>query len=222
MTTPYSDNNVARAAKLDTATLSDALDKLGIVGQCYKIKPRDPQFRLAGRAWTLKYGPAANPPGTVGDYIDDIEPGSVIVLDNYGREDATVWGDILTEIAHRRGIAGTVINGINRDTHLCLSLGYPVFSIDHWMRTGKDRVQVEATGVPVNIGGARVAPGDILKGDTDGVVVIPKEHEDRVLAVAEEIEAAENKIRDTARTGMRLDEARRQFKYHQLQTREMQ
>jgi regulator of RNase E activity RraA len=220
MTQAPTDTNVARAAKLDTPTLSDALDKLGIVGQCYKIKPRDPNFRLAGRAWTLKYGPAANPPGTVGDYIDDIEPGSVIVLDNNGREDATVWGDILTEIAHRRGIAGTVINGINRDTHLCLSLGYPVFSIDNWMRTGKDRVQVEATGVPVNIGGARVAPGDILKGDTDGVVVIPKEHEDRVLAVAEEIEAAEQKIRDTARSGVRLDEARRQFKYHQLQTRE--
>jgi regulator of RNase E activity RraA len=220
MTQAPTDTNVARAAKLDTPTLSDALDKLGIVGQCYKIKPRDPNFRLAGRAWTLKYGPAANPPGTVGDYIDDIEPGSVIVLDNNGREDATVWGDILTEIAHRRGIAGTVINGINRDTHLCLSLGYPVFSIDNWMRTGKDRVQVEATGVPVNIGGARVAPGDILKGDTDGVVVIPKEHEDRVLAVAEEIEAAEQKIRDTTRGGVRLDEARRQFKYHQLQTRE--
>jgi regulator of RNase E activity RraA len=222
MTQAPTDTNVARAAKLDTPTLSDALDKLGIVGQCYKIKPRDPNFRLAGRAWTLKYGPAANPPGTVGDYIDDIEPGSVIVLDNNGREDATVWGDILTEIAHRRGIAGTVINGINRDTHLCLSLGYPVFSIDNWMRTGKDRVQVEATGVPVNIGGARVAPGDILKGDTDGVVVIPKEHEDRVLAVAEEIEAAEQKIRDTTRGGVRLDEARRQFKYHQLQTREAQ
>lgn len=222
MTQAPTDTNVARAAKLDTPTLSDALDKLGIVGQCYKIKPRDANFRLAGRAWTLKYGPAANPPGTVGDYIDDIEPGSVIVLDNNGREDATVWGDILTEIAHRRGIAGTVINGINRDTHLCLSLGYPVFSIDNWMRTGKDRVQVEATGVPVNIGGARVAPGDILKGDTDGVVVIPKEHEDRVLAVAEEIEAAEQKIRDTTRGGVRLDEARRQFKYHQLQTREAQ
>lgn len=222
MTQAPTDTNVARAAKLDTPTLSDALDKLGIVGQCYKIKPRDPNFRLAGRAWTLKYGPAANPPGTVGDYIDDIEPGSVIVLDNNGREDATVWGDILTEIAHRRGIAGTVINGINRDTHLCLSLGYPVFSIDNWMRTGKDRVQVEATGGPVNIGGARVAPGDILKGDTDGVVVIPKEHEDRVLAVAEEIEAAEQKIRDTTRGGVRLDEARRQFKYHQLQTREAQ
>ena len=214
------DLNVARAARLDTPTLSDALDKLGIVGQCYKIKPRDHSFRMAGRAWTLKYGPAAKPCGTVGDYIDDVAPGSVIVLDNNGCENATVWGDILTEIAHRRGIAGTVINGINRDTHLCLSLGYPVFSIDHWMRTGKDRVQVEATGIPVNIGGARVAPGDIMKGDTDGVVVIPKEHEDRVLEVAEEIEAAEKKIRETARTGVRLDEARKQFKYHQLQTRE--
>ena len=214
------DSNVARASRLDTATLSDALDKLGIVGQCYKIKPRDHSFRMAGRAWTLLYGPAANPPGTVGDYIDDVPPGSIIVLDNGGRENATVWGDILTEIAHRRGIAGTLIDGICRDTHLCLSLGYPVFSKDHWMRTGKDRVQVEATGVPVNIGDARVAPGDIVKGDADGVVVIPKEHEDRVLDTADAIEAAESRIREAARGGMRLDEARRQFKYHQLQTRE--
>ena len=91
------DNNVDRAAKLDTATLSDALDKLGIVGQCYKIKPRDTDFRMAGRAWTLKYGPAGKPCGTVGDYIDDVAPGSVIVLDNNGRDDCTVWGDILTE-----------------------------------------------------------------------------------------------------------------------------
>jgi regulator of RNase E activity RraA len=175
---------------------------------------------MAGRAWTLLYGPAANPPGTVGDYIDDVPSGSVIVLDNGGRDNATVWGDILTEIAHRRGIAGTLIDGVCRDTHLCRELGYPVFSKDHWMRTGKDRVQVEATGVPVNIGDARVAPGDIVKGDSDGVVVIPKQHEDQVLDTAEVIEGAESRIREAVRGGMRLDEARRQFKYHQLQTRE--
>ena len=211
--------NVARAAKLDTATLSDALDRLGIVGQCYRIKPRSPAFRMAGRAWTLLYGPAGNPPGTVGDYIDDVPPGSVIVLDNGGRDNATVWGDILTEIAHRRGIAGTLIDGVCRDTALCLQLGYPVFSKDHWMRTGKDRVQVEATEVPVTIGEARVAPGDIVKGDADGVVVIPRAHEDRVLDTAEAIEVAEDAIREAVRSGMRLDEARRQHKYHQLQTR---
>jgi len=214
------DTNVARAARLDTATLSDALDKVGIAGQCYRIKPRDVDFRMAGRAWTLLYGPAANPPGTVGDYIDDVPSGSVIVLDNGARDNATVWGDILTEIAHRRGIAGTLIDGVCRDTHLCRELGYPVFSKDHWMRTGKDRVQVEATGVPVNIGDARVAPGDIVKGDSDGVVVIPRQHEDQVLDTAEVIEGAESRIREAVRGVMRLDEARRQFKYHHLQTRE--
>ena len=214
------DANVARAARLDTATLSDALDKLGIAGQCYRIKPRAAAFRMAGRAWTLLYGPAANPPGTVGDYIDDVPPGSVIVLDNGGRDNATVWGDILTEIAHRRGIAGTLIDGVCRDTALCTQLGYPVFSSDHWMRTGKDRVQVEATGVPVTIGEVRVAPGDLVRGDADGVVVIPRAHEDRVLHTAEQIEAAENRIREAVRGGMRLDAARSQFKYHQLQTRE--
>lgn len=217
---PSEDRNVARAAKLDTATLSDALDKLGIAGQCHGLAPRSAGFRMAGRAWTLLYGPAANPPGTVGDYIDDVPPGSVIVLDNGGRTNCTVWGDILTEIAHRRGIAGTVIDGICRDVALCLELGYPVFSRAHWMRTGKDRVQVEATGIPVNIGDARVAPGDILRGDADGVLVIPRAHEDAVLDTAEAIEAAEDRIRAAVRGGLRLDEARKQFKYHQLQTRE--
>ena len=214
------DRNVERAARLDTATLSDALDRHGLIGQCSKIKPRSPSFRMAGRAWTLRYGPAGQPAGTVGDYIDDLVPGTVIVLDNGGREDCTVWGDILTEIASRKGIAGTLIDGINRDVSLCLELGYPVFSRDHWMRTGKDRVQVEATNVTVNIGDARVQPGDIVRGDADGVIVIPKQHEAQVLDTAEAVEKAENAIREAVRGGMRLDEARKQFKYHQLQTRD--
>jgi 4-hydroxy-4-methyl-2-oxoglutarate aldolase len=213
------DKNVERAGKLDTATISDALDRHGIVGQCYRIKPRDPKFRMAGRAYTLLCGPAANPPGTVGDYIDDVAPGMVVVIDNGGRLNATIWGDILTECAHAKGVAGTVIDGLCRDTALCLELNYPIYSSDHWMRTGKDRVQVEATNVPVTIGEARVQPGDILRGDADGVVVIPKEHEDKVLAAAEEIETAESAIRKAVRGGMRLDEARKQFKYHSLQTR---
>jgi len=119
------DSGLARAQSLDTATLSDALDRLGIAGQCYGIQSRDPRFRLTGRAFTLLYGPAGKPPGTVGDYIDDVAPGKVIVLDNGGRTDATVWGDILTEIAHRRRLAGTVrirdLTGSTR-SHLSASL----------------------------------------------------------------------------------------------------
>lgn len=214
------DVNVARAARLETATLSDALDRLGIVGQCKGLQPRDPGFRLAGRARTILYGPPGIPVGTVGDYIDDVDPGEVIVLDNGGREDVTVWGDILTEIAHRRGLGGTVIDGICRDVHLCRSLGYPVFSRGHWMRTGKDRVQVEASDVPVTMGEARVAPGDLLIGDSDGILVLPRAHEERILTIAEEIHETEEAIRAAVRGGQRLDEARKTFRYHDLQSRE--
>jgi regulator of RNase E activity RraA len=209
---------VERAAALDTATLSDALDRLGIVGQCHRIRPCSAKFRLIGRAFTVLYGPAGRPPGTVGDYIDDVSPGSVIVLDNGGRDDVTVWGDILTEISHQRGLAGTVIDGTNRDVALSLELNYPVYSRHTWMRTGKDRVQVEGINVPVTIGNVRVAPGDLLRGDADGVLAIPRAHEQAVLAAAEEIHAAEEHIRASVREGIRLDEARKQFRYHQLQT----
>jgi 4-hydroxy-4-methyl-2-oxoglutarate aldolase len=213
------DQNVQRASKLDTTALSDALDRLGIPGQCLGIKPLDSRFRLTGRAFTLLYGPAAVPPGTVGDFIDDVPERNVIVIDNGGRENATVWGDILTMVAHRRNIAGTVIDGACRDTNLSREIGYPLFSRSYSMRTGKDRVQLEATNVPVNIGDARVLPGDILRGDGDGVVVIPQVHEDRLLTIAEEIDATEEKIRQAVLEGMRLTDARKQYGYHQLQTK---
>lgn len=212
------DLNVERAGRLDTATLSDALDRLKIVGQCHRILPVDADFRMVGRAFTVKYGPAGNPPGTVGDYLDRVETGRVVVLDNGGRDDATVWGDILTELAHHKGIAGTVIDGVCRDSALCRDLGYPIFSRGRWMRTGKDRVQVEAEQVPVTIGKARVAPGDILRGDADGVVVIPKAWEEQVLEAAETIAAAEDRIREAIRSGMSLAEARAAQGYHTLQS----
>lgn len=211
-----SDRNVARVSRLETATLSDALDKLGIAGQCLGIKPLDQSIRLAGRAFTLQYAPYAG--GTVGDYIDDVPPGHVVVIDNGMRPDATVWGDILTFVANRRGIAGTVIDGACRDTHLALELGYPMFSRSYSMRTGKDRVQLEARGVPVNIGDARVANGDLIRGDADGVIAIPQECEEAVLAAAEAIDAAEQKILEAVRSGTRLNVARREQQYHSLQT----
>ena len=213
-------HNIERIAQLDTATISDALDKLGIAGQCLGIKPRDHTFRMAGRAFTILYGPADAEPGTVGDYIDDLEPGTVVVLDNGGREDATVWGDILTFVAHQKNMAGTVIDGACRDIHLCLELGYPIYSRSYSMRTGKDRVQVEGVNVPVNIGEARVCPGALLRGDADGVVVIPGSQEDEVISVAESIDKAERRIREAVNQGKRLDEARVSNRYYELQRRE--
>jgi 4-hydroxy-4-methyl-2-oxoglutarate aldolase len=216
---PKNDRNVERAAKLDSTAISDAMDRLGIAGQCLNIKPLDPRFRLTGRAFTILYGPAGTPPGTVGDYIEDVPPGGVVVLDNGGRENATVWGDILTWVATRRGVAGTVIDGACRDTHLARELGYPIYSRSYSMRTGKDRIQVEAMGGPVNIGDARVSQGDILRGDADGVVAIPQAHEDAILTNAEQIDAAESEIRRLVTEGNTLTEARATLGYHKLQTK---
>jgi regulator of RNase E activity RraA len=218
-TVTTTDTNVGRAARLDTTALSDALDRLGIAGQCLNIKPLEWTFQMTGRAYTILYGPSATPSGTVGDYIDEAEPGSVIVLDNGGRENATVWGDILTWVATRRGIAGTVIDGACRDTRLARELGYPIFSRSYSMRTGKDRVQVEGVNSVVNIGDARVAPGDILRGDADGVLVIPRAHEEAVLSAAEEIDATEQRIREAINAGKSLAAARRELGYHALQSR---
>jgi 4-hydroxy-4-methyl-2-oxoglutarate aldolase len=218
MDDPMSDGLVDRVARLDTATISDALDKLGIAGQCLGIKPRDHRFRMTGRAYTVAYGPFdPGKPGTVGDYIDGLSPGTVVVLDNDGREDATVWGDILTWLAYQKQLAGTVIDGANRDTHLSLELGYPIFSRSYSMRTGKDRVQVIAEQAPVTIGRARVCPGDILRGDADGVVVIPSARELEIVEAAESILTAEEEIRRLIASGKTLREARAELKYHQLQ-----
>ena len=207
-------------AELSTTTVSDALDRLGIAGQCLGIKPLDHGFRLCGRAFTMRMVPVSVEGGTVGDYIDDVPPGSIIVIDNAGRADMTVWGDILTFVAAKRGIGGTVIDGMCRDVGRSLELRYPLFSRGWSMRTGKDRVQLDALNVTVSIGGARMSPGDLVLGDADGVVVVPKEKEDEVIAHAKAIDEAETRIREAVEKGMRLDEARRKYKYFKLQSRD--
>jgi len=215
-----SDQAVEKAGELSTSTVSDALDRFGIAGQCLGIKPMDVKFRLCGRAYTMRTVPAAVVPGSVGDYIDDVPAGSVVVIDNGGRQDKTVWGDILTFLADKMDVAGTVIDGNCRDIHRCIEINYPVFSRGWSMRTGKDRVQLDQINIPVSIGDARVEPGDIMLGDADGVLVIPKEHEDKIISLAQEIDEAEEAILEAIASGLRLDEAREKFKYHQLQKRE--
>jgi regulator of RNase E activity RraA len=116
-------------------------------------------------------------------------------------------------------VAGTVIDGACRDTHLARELGYPIYSRSYSMRTGKDRVQVEAMGGTVNIGDARVNAGDLLHGDADGALVIPRSHEDEVLKIAEEIDAIEDQIRRAVQAGKTLATARRELGYHQLQSK---
>lgn len=213
------DQMAERLKAIGATTLSDALDRLAIDGQCLGVMPFDRGMAFAGRAFTIRMVPVGLSGGSVGDYIDEVEPGQVVVLDNNGRLDATVWGDILTLVAHGKGIAGTVIDGVCRDIGRSIELGYPIFARANTMRTGKDRVTAEAYNVPVQVAGVRVEPGDWLVGDADGVVAIPAGRVEEVLQVAGEIAAAEDHIREAVLQGARLDEARKAARYHGLQTR---
>lgn len=209
---------VRRLHAVGVCGLSDAMDKHGIDGQCLGIMPFGPAMKIAGPAFTIRMVPVGLSGGVVGDYIDDVEAGQIVVIDNNGRRDATVWGDILTTVASHRGIGGTVIDGVCRDISASLDVGYPIFARANTMRTGKDRVTADAYNVTVQLAGVRIEPGDWLVGDSDGVIAIPKNRLEDVLKTAEEIAAVEDEIIAAVRGGARLDEARRKLKYHQLQT----
>jgi 4-hydroxy-4-methyl-2-oxoglutarate aldolase len=213
------DPTLRELSLLDTSHVSDALDKLGINGQMSGLLPLQRTSRMVGRAFTVRYVPITGTSGTVGDYIDDLQPGTVVVIDNAGRLDVTVWGDLLTTTAARRGMAGTVIDGVCRDSDRAVESGYPVYARSRWMRTGKDRVRVESYDIPVAVGGVCVEAADYLLGDADGVVCVPAARITEVLDIASGIREAEEAIRAAINGGASLTKARAANGYHTLQTR---
>ena len=205
-------------AGLPTAAISDALDRLGLPGSLHGIGPLHPGRRACGPAFTASYEPVDADGGTVGDFLDDVPPGAVIVIDNAGRTDATVWGGVMSSVAAATGVAGTVVHGVCRDTATAAQVGYPIWSAGRFMRTGKDRVRLAAVQQPLVIDGVTITPGGLVCGDEDGVVVVPAGRASEVAAVALEIEAAEDRIVAAVRAGARLADARKAYGYHALQT----
>lgn len=206
-------------AGLPTAAVSDALDKLSLRGSLLGIKPVGGGRRMCGPAFTVAYAPiGAGEAGTVGDFLDDVPVGAVVVIDNDGRPDCTVWGGIMTHIASAAGVAGTVVNGACRDLAAAESTGYPLYSVATFMRTGKDRVRMVAVQQPVVVDSVTINPGDLVCGDDDGVVVVPADRAPAVAELARDIDAVEARIVEAVRAGSTLVQARKDFGYHTLQT----
>lgn len=204
---------------VSTASLSDALDSLGLPGSLHGIGALRPGQRVSGPVFTVTYEPVDGTGGTVGDFLDDVPAGAVILIDNAGRTDCTVWGGIMSQAARELGIAGTVINGTCRDVAVAVAAGYPIWSVSTFMRTGKDRVRVAAVQTPVVVDGVTIAPGDILVADDDGAVAVPAARWDEVLGIAQRIDDVEDAIVAAVRDGATLAAARAQHGYHSLQTR---
>ena len=218
MSQPITPEVLAQARGLTTAEISDALDFFKLPGSAPGIHAVAGPKHIVGIAFTVRFAPVdTGVPGTVGDYLDDMPAGAVAVLDNGGRIDCTVWGGIMSRIAAKRGIAGTVVNGVCRDTVEADQAGYPLYAAGRFMRTGKDRVQVDAVGGAVALGDIRVAAGDLVVADQDGVVVIPAARAYEVIERALSMQQVEQRIVAAALDGMPLCEARRRFGYHTLQ-----
>jgi len=208
-----------RFAALPTAALSDALDALGLPGALEGIGPLTDTARAAGPAFTVRYEPITDEPGTVGEFLDDVPAGAVVVIDNAGRTDCTVWGGILTTVAAANRVAGTVVYGVCRDVATAFELDYPMFSAGRFMRTGKDRVRCVAVQQPLRIGGVTIVPGDLITADADGVVAVGAAHLESVVELAEHIEDTERRIVEAVRAGGTLAQARADLGYHALQSK---
>lgn len=211
---------IAELKTMDTASISDACDKLGIPCGLLGIQAVIPGHKMCGEAFTVHYVPCGMKKGTVGDFIDDVKPGQVVVIDNAGRTYCTVWGDIMTFTARARGIEGTLIDGVCRDVNGIEELGYAIYTKGKYMVTGKERVEVDQVNVPVAVSGVQVRPGDIILGDDSGALCIPKERAEEVLKIARTIEATEQKIIAEVKNGSTLKAAREKLGYHTLQSKE--
>ena len=201
---------------LSTPTISDALDVLLLSGGCLGIRPIVMGHKIVGPAYTVRYIPIGTEKTGAGDFLDDVPAGSVVVLDNGGRTYCTVWGDLMTRVAKRNGVAGTVIDGVCRDVDLIRELQYPIFTRGAFMMTGKGRMQLAAVQETVTIGEKSVQPRDLVIADDSGVVVVPQSRMGEVLRTAQGIAEREDEMKRMIEEGLTLKEARSRVGYHQI------
>lgn len=185
---------IDRFKRLDTPLISDAMAELSVPGCLLGISCVLPDTLICGEAFTVHYVPCGLDAPSVGTYFDEVKEGQVIVIDNAGRQDCAIWGDITTRVAESRRIAGTVIDGCCRDIKAIRESNYPVFAKGVCMVSGKSLVQVSQTNVLISVAGMRVCPGDLIFGDETGVLCIPASKIQNVLEKAEEIQREEAKI----------------------------
>lgn len=207
---------LTKLAKYSTPQISDVLDMLGIVGGLEKIHPVSSNKKCIGYAYTIEFDIASsNEAAPAADYIDGVPEDSIIVLNNHGRTNCTVWGDILSYLAIKKGINGTVINGLCRDLDSINEMGYSIFTLGAYMKSGKNRVKMVKKNQPTQIGDTNVIPGDIVVADGSGVLVIPQKVDIKLLIEKiEELDAIEKEIIRDLDAGISLVESRRNRKYN--------
>ncbi|GGA62326.1 hypothetical protein GCM10011385_15040 [Nitratireductor aestuarii] len=191
------DKNLIEAfRRVATASVADAVDKIcGKKGYLDSaICPRTSERKIAGPAVTVLEGSTEEfvPPTHALELIDAAEEGSVMVISIGGNSEVAVWGGLMTAGAVANRLEAAVLDGAVRDiTEIKRDFGFPVFARAASPGTTLGRFKTLDSMVPVTIGDVTINPGDIVVGDVDGVVVVPKEKAEEVLAMAQEIDQRE-------------------------------
>jgi regulator of RNase E activity RraA len=174
---------VAGLGELETTFVTDAMNRFG--GMDANVRPADPAMRLAGPAVTVRVPPGDNL--MVYKAMEIAQPGDIIVIEARGFTSVAQWGDLVSMIGRGLGLGGMVTDGSLRDRAGIRAAGFPVFAADWLVPNGARRNGPGEVNVPVAVGGVPVLPGDVVLGDANGVVVVPRDDAAAVLEAAQAV-----------------------------------
>lgn len=187
--------------RLSTAILSDSCDAVGLRHQVFqeRLAPLVPGSRAFGRARTVRFAPAfefneEDPYREAIDVIDSVRQGQFVVIATDSNNDSAFWGELFSAAALGSGGVGVLTDGNLRDTDRIAELGFPAFSRSRRPIDFRGRMRLVAHDVTVTVSGVRIDSGDLVMADDDGIVVVPRAHEDEVLALARERASRESSV----------------------------
>lgn len=201
--------------KLYTPVVGDILDVMGYNHQFLpaSIHPLKDEMKLAGRACTILecdvFEEQKKPFGLLTEALDQLGKNEVYVAT--GAHNSALWGELLTATAKTRGAVGAVLDGYTRDTPQVLAQNFPVFAEKRWAQDSSIRTNVIDFRCTIEIGKVVIHDGDLVFGDMDGVLIIPKEVAEEVIEKALEKAAGEKKVRKAIEGGMSATEAFKVF-----------
>lgn len=217
----------ARLKKLYSACVYDIMDEMGLPNQCLDlgIKSYDQEAVIAGPAYTVMAGPdmrardemPSNPKLDHFGVFSGIYEGSVVVVASAGERQSGIWGELMSNASRAKGARGIVIDGGIRDGRLLKQIeGWPVFARYTSPIESLGRSRIHDLEVPIALTGSltsqvRVDPGDWLFGDMDGVLVIPRDALEEILAKSEEAKVVEDKVREEVQRGVPVAEVHAKY-----------
>lgn len=197
---------------LDSCTISDAMDKLGLRGSVNHMRQLTTHEKVVGRVVTVKLaeiyeGQKRNNSHLGAQAIDSADKDTVIVVDNQQKREMAAWGGILSTAAKHAGVRGVIVEGMLRDVDETKEKKLPVYALGSVCTSARGRVVEVGTNEPVTVGDIVVNPGDYVIGDGSGIVFISQSEIDRVLKQAKQIAHKEKLITNRILNGDKVIEA---------------